>query len=77
MTVVHVGKIARRAALIGCTTFFSTCAPSSISAPPMRPVPDGPALAGRRVELLDPSHAASATAADMAGRQLVRARIAL
>lgn len=78
MTSVHVGKIVRRAALIGCTTFFSTCAPSSISSPPpMRPVPEGPALAGRRIGLLDLSHAPSATAEDMAGRPLVRARIAL
>ena len=58
MTIVHVGKIVRRAALIGSTTFFSTCAPSSISSPPpMRAVPDGPALAGRRIGLLDPGGA--------------------
>jgi hypothetical protein len=54
MTTVHVGKLVRRAALVASTALFSTCAPASISAPPpMRPVPDGPALAGRRIGVLD------------------------
>lgn len=49
MRLEHVGKFARRAVLFAATAFFSTCAPSSISAPPMRQVPDGPAMADREV----------------------------
>lgn len=54
MRLEHVGKYARRAALFAATAFFSTCAPSSISAPPMRQVPDGPAMADREVSMATP-----------------------
>lgn len=51
MTIVDVGKLVRRAALVASIASLSACAPSSISAPQrMRPLtPQGPALAGRHL----------------------------
>ena len=75
---MHVGKFVRRAALVGSATLFSTCAPSSISAPPpMRPVPEGPALAGRSVGLLDLGHVAPTSVVGVAGIRYTTSRIAL
>ena len=77
MTRVRVGRLARRAALVAGTAFFSTCAPASISEPPpMRPVPEGPALAGQRIGMLDLSHVTSAKLAAVTGDGFGRATIA-
>lgn len=61
MRLEHVGKFVRRAALFASTAFFATCAPSSISAPPLRPVPDGPAMADRELGTALPSNARGAS----------------
>ena len=74
MTRVRVGRLARRAALVAGTALFSICAPASISEPPpMRPVPEGPALAGRRIGMLDLSHVTSAKLAVVKANGLGRA----
>ena len=54
MRLEHVGKFVRRAALFASTAFFATCAPSSISGPPMRSAPEGPAMADRELSLAPP-----------------------
>ena len=54
MRLEHVGKFVRRAVLFASTAFFATCAPSSISAPPMRSAPEGPAMADRELSMALP-----------------------
>jgi hypothetical protein len=54
MRLEHVGKFVRRAALFASTAFFATCVPSSISAPPMRSAPEGPAMADRELSVATP-----------------------
>jgi hypothetical protein len=76
MTIVHAGKYARRAALVASTALFATCAPSSISGPPMRAAPEGPALAGRRISMVDATRVAPAVVANAARGVVALARIA-
>jgi hypothetical protein len=65
MTVMDIGEFVKRAALVGSTVLLSTCAAGSITSPPfMRPVPDGPALAGRRVGMASSSHGSRTRLAD-------------
>ena len=74
MTVMHVRKFVKRTALVGSTVLLSTCAPGSITAPPfMRPVPDGPALAGRRVGMASSSSTLGTRRADRPVMQPLRA----
>ena len=54
MRLEDVGKFVRRAALFASTAFFATCAPSSISAPPLRSAPAGPAMADRELSVALP-----------------------
>lgn len=77
MTIMHAGKFARRAALVASTALFATCAPTSITSPPMRAAPEGPAMAAKRITALDASHMARITLESAARGTIAIARIAL
>lgn len=74
MRNAQFGKFIRRMTVLASTTLLARCAPSSISAPPpMRHVPDGPALAGRRIGLLDLGRVTPASTVTVATGAAVRA----
>lgn len=77
MTTVEPGKLVGRAALAAFTLLLATCAPSSITAPFMRPVPDGPALNGRHVGMTEWRQTVPSKPAARPTARLVQAGIAV
>jgi hypothetical protein len=77
MLSTNVGKFVRGAALAAFTLVLATCAPSSITSPFMRPVPDGPALAARHVGMIEWRQTAPSKPADWPEIRLLQAGAAV
>lgn len=77
MMSTNVSKFVRGAALAAFSVLLATCAPSSITSPFMRPVPDGPALAGRHVGVIEWRQRPPSKPADRPKIRLVQAGVAV